>query len=215
MKVLFVGDGPHDAAVIPELARRLCPAIVEHETLFWRDVPRFNLKSGHRGYAGKIAAALVLSERRGYAGTVCVVDRDGDPDRAAAVEDGRTRGLLLVAASHRAACGVAVESIEAWTLGDAEAVAAELEIAVERVRQHYPRGVQIEQLKESSGKEEHRPKRLLARVCELGRRAPDADFRQSVAARTDPERLRCACPDGFAPFAAALVTAFGPVEPGA
>lgn len=210
MKVLFVGDGKHDRQVVPALARKLCPAIADDPaTLSWQDISRFS-SAAKRGYEGKVTAAILLSERQfGCVGTVCVVDQDGERERLGAVERGRLAGLALVDGNHRAACGVAVESIEAWTLGAPEAIAAELEVPVEQVHGEYPKGVAIEALKESSGKPEHRPKDLLAEVCKLGRRAPDADFRRAVAQRCEVEKLMKRCPEGFAPFAQSVRDAFG------
>ena len=208
MKVLVVGEGPHDQAVLPALVRKLCPQVEPAEFCRWTDVSRFG-HGARKGLAGKVLAAILIShQRRGYEGTVCVVDRDGDDTRAAALEQGRLAGLALVDSAHRAACGVAVESIEAWTLGAREALAEELSLPVERLHRSYPAGVHVEQLKESSGKPEHRPKTLLGQLCQLANQTDCGDLRRSVAERVDPETLRTACPKGFAPFAESLRSAF-------
>jgi hypothetical protein len=141
-------------------------------------------------------------------GTVVVTDRDADPDRRAALEAGVARARQLFP-GHPIAWGLAVESVEAWTLGSPDAIADELDVEIARVHGEYPRGVPVEALSERSGKEAHRPKRLLERIAQLASRDDSAEFREAVAERTDVAALESACPEGFAPFAGELRVAFG------
>jgi hypothetical protein len=114
-----------------------------------------------------------------------------------------------VSADHRAACGVAVESIEAWTLGAPEAIAAVLGEEPATIRVHY-KPHHAESFYQHSGKPEHRPKDLLGSLAQLGYRKPDAEFREEVALHTDVDALAAVCPRGFKPFAERLRAAFGP-----
>ncbi len=224
MKVLFIGEGPHEighrlgshdpfnpqpaGGVLPALARQVCPSIKEPLALKWSELPLFRPDVKRAGLAAKVAAAVLLSARRfGCAGTVCVHDRDRDDTRLPELLEGRERGLRTVASSHPVACGVAVESIEAWTLGAPTALAQTLKIDPKKVHAVYAAS-HAESFFEKSGKPDHRPKTLLQRVAESGNRNDDADFRAEVAERTDPAELERHCPDGFKPFAAALRTAF-------
>jgi hypothetical protein len=222
MKVLFVGDGKHDigkkeydptprlgGGTVGTLALIICPAITESIALAWREISRFNPACKH-GYAAKVSAAIVASSKRyGCDGTVCVVDHDRDPSRLPEMKKGQARGLQLVGDDHRVACGVAVESIEAWTLGARKSIAEELGQNEEDIRSIYPSGVHVEHLYENSGKEEHRPRAILKRIAKIGHREPDLEFREAVARRTDVQQLEKECPKGFKPFVDELRVAFG------
>src|SRR5262245_60587402 len=136
MKVLFIGEGPHDigqlgddpnspqkaAGVITVLARKVCPDIDEDSwALRWSRIVRFNPDAKKRRYHAKVSAAIVLSGRKyGCDGTICVADRDKDKNRLKEMEKGRESGLNSLGGPYPVVCGVAVESIEAWTLGSPE-----------------------------------------------------------------------------------------------
>ncbi len=218
MKVLFVGEGPHDIGhdtstpgarplpgVVQTLARRVCPQLAEDSpSMQWKDIPRFHPDRTRRGFGAKMkAAALRATHTLGCDGLVCVVDRDRDDRRA---HDLRIAAESL-ATPIPVAWGVAVESIEAWTLGVPDAMAEVLAVDVRRVRALLP-PKHIEALVESSGHAEHRPKEALTRIAALGHRESDREFRVDVAQRTDPSKLAEACPEGFAPFADRLRQAF-------
>lgn len=223
MKVLFVGEGNHDigpagessgrprpaTGVVPALARRVCPAIsAESIALAWHDISRFSPRA-RRGFEAKVAAAILLSARRfDCAGTICVNDRDGDETRLEGLCRGEMAGRLSVGASHATAVGEAVESIEAWTLGAPVPLADELGIPVERVRSALPKK-HVEALRESSEKEEHRPKAVLTRIAALANASDSTALRRAVAERTSVADLEAACPTGFAPFARNLRASFG------
>ncbi len=233
MKVLFVGEGNHDIGaaeaswgqprpargVVPVLAHRACPSIqikgvdstakkeADSIALSWHDIPRFSPK-GRKGFEARVAAAMLLSSRRfDCAGTVCVSDQDGDTDRPTALQRGKQTGLAQVGAHHAIAVGVAVESIEAWTLGAPEAIAEELDLPLARVQSALP-SKHVESLRESSGKDEHRPKALISRLAALVHREDSTALRCAVAARTNIDSLRRACPEGFDAFARELKNAF-------
>jgi hypothetical protein len=224
LKVLFVGEGNHDIGpsgeawgqprpargVVPVLARRVCPSIdAASVALPWRELSRLS-PNARKGLEAKVAAAITISARRfGCEGTVCVSDRDRGLDRLEALNRGKRRGLEVLGAPHTAAVGVAVESVEAWTLGAPQAIAEELGISADRVRAALP-AKHVEALSESSGNEDHRPKALIDRIASLARQRDGTAFRCAVAERTEVEALRAACPEGFGPFADELRAAFGP-----
>jgi len=224
VKALFIGEGGHDIGdsdpnphqprpargTIPTLARRICPEIgPESVALAWSEIRRFNPSAKKRGFPAKVAAAVLVAVRKfGCAGTVLVADRDRDSSRQGELQEVSARARELFPA-HPTAWGLAVESIEAWTLGVPDKIAEELGVDVQLVQQQYPRGVHVESLFESSGKPEHRPKPLLERIANLNHRTDSTEFREAVAERTDMASLAQACPVGFAPFAEQLREAFG------
>lgn len=226
MKVLFVGDGRHDVGrddgvsnepqraggVVPALSRRVYPGIGADSIAFkWKDIPRF--QPGKKGYAGKVPAAVLKARQHGCMATVCVVDRDRDEGRHEQLEDGIQAARRLLP-DHRVVCGVAVESIEAWTLGAPETLAAELGLSPDQIRKAYAPS-KVEDFCETSGKEEYRPKALLARIAKLAKREDDVALREAVAERTDVDALERACPKGFGAFAKDLREALkAPVSQG-
>lgn len=214
MKVLFVGDGRHDigpavfaphprpaAGVVSALCRQINPQIsTDSVSLAWRDISTMN--RAKRGLEHKLVAAKELAVRHGCLGTIAVADRDG-PQGASRLDElnnGRSRSHSNDSPVHPISVGIAVESIEAWTLGDAQAIATVLEVSVEAVRQCY-RESKVEELYEQSGKAELRPKGILERVAEIKHRKPDVAFRVEVANQTDLGTLERNCPNGFAAFA--------------
>jgi hypothetical protein len=218
VKVLFVADGKHDigapelpvneaypaGGVIPVLARNAAPKIEAGSlALRWAEIPRLDPAGKKKGYAAKARAAVLIARRRyGCEGGVFVVDQDGkDEDRVGELKAASTPSFPV-------ACGAAVNSIEAWTLGAPEAIAAELGLKEEAVRAAYP-SKHVEDLLETSGKEELRPKGLLERIARLAHRHDGTAFRVAVAHRTDVAALARACPRGFAPFLAELRALFG------
>jgi hypothetical protein len=161
-----------------------------------------------RGYEAKVRAALLQIDRGVLPvdGLVCVVDEDNDPDR---------RGLpdsIHVHASERCpiAAGVAIRSIEAWTLGARTALAQVLGAKKNLIEKTCSSG-HIEEFYESAADPSRRPKHILQRLAEeLGHVKDSLELREEIASLTDPDELCEACPLGFAPFAAALRAAFGP-----
>ena len=223
MKVLFIGEGRHDigdsspnsnlprpaGGTIPTLAARVCAVVWSDSiALAWREIQRFNPEAKKRGFPAKVTGAALLGARKfDCAGCVCVTDRDTDENRGLELQEGanRARGLFPGLAL---ATGLAIESVEAWTLGAPEAIAAELEMETDEVKKQLPRGIHVEELCERSGKEEHRPKLLLERIAALKHRSDSTEFRQAVAEQTDIGALERTCPKGFQPFAAELRAAF-------
>lgn len=227
-RVLFVGDGKHDIGapdwptdepfpargVVPHLAERV--AAIDRAgslALSWSHpkLTRFRPKNRPQrthGYEAKVRAAQLQIERGAIAvdGLVCVVDEDNDPERHRlpdAVHAHATESCPI-------AFGVAVRSIEAWTLGARTALARVLGASPEALRRACP-SEHVEKLYEGTGDPTRRPKTVLSRLAsELGRTKDSLEWREEIAACTDPAELSAACPAGFAPFAAALRQAFSP-----
>jgi hypothetical protein len=223
VNVLFVGEGSNDigcadyspnqprsaGGVVPTLARKLCPLIGDSLAIRWTEITRFSKGKVRRGFAAKVAAAMLLSQAHGCSGTICVLDCDGCPERLDELQEGKERGAAALGGTHPTACGIAVESIEAWTLGDRQAIAQELAVSEPDVSGLYPRGKKVEELRESSKQENYRPKALLKRIAQLGHREDSTAFRQAIAERTDIARLEHFCPRGFEPFAEEVRREFG------
>lgn len=235
MRVLLVGEGKHDVGaagadtqappdqrkmggVVGTLVRKQCPAIAaDSPARLWREIPRYGRgwPGKPHGYAGKVAAAIILAERTLRTdGIICVLDRDGEDQRAGEMEQGRQRGQEQVRPGFRVVCGLAVESIEAWTLGAKSALAEELGLPVGALAKLYPPGVGIEELSEKSQKSERRPKALLEKLASRANRRDGSELREAVAERSDFAELAKNCPSGFAGFATALRAVFIDALPG-
>lgn len=218
-RALFVGDGKHDIGgpewptgepfpargVVPHLAERV--AIFDRansRALRWSDIPR--LSASKKGYLHKLRAAQLLAQRHGLDTVVAVVDEDNDPSRRDLIDAARAE-----ASGVPAVMGVAVRSIEAWTLGAVTALAAELRTTATRLRSKY--AAPVEQLYEGSQKPELRSKQLLKALAdELAHRPDCLELREAVAAATDIDELCHHCPAGFARFVADLRAHF-PARP--
>ena len=221
MKVLFVGEGPHDVGrdtggsqpwqaggVVTGLARRVCPSIDEAVALSWRDLSRFTPRR-RSDLAAKVAAAILVSSSRfGCEGTVCVADSDRHPERIAELREGRARGLNAINKPHRVVCGLAVESIESWTLGAQDALSGVIGVPLADIQNEY-QAHDAESFYQNSDKESQKPKDLLQRLAELGGMVDCQTLREDIASQTNVEALMRACPRGFGPFAKELIAEFG------
>jgi hypothetical protein len=230
LKILFVGEGSHELGAaqpgygprpatgpVPVLARRICPLLRQvHLGIRWAEIGLFSLNRKQldrdirkSGYQTKAKRAVLLSAIAFKCnGTICIADADTAPkDCLEQIRQGQTEGLETVGGHHGAACGVAFQSIDAWTLGARTALAVVLGVTVEALRQYYP-AKHIEELTNQSGKEEHRPKAILEQIASSHGRPADTDFRTAVAERTEIEELEKECPKGFKPFADDVRRAF-------
>ncbi len=220
MKILFVGEGSGDIGkaehelsprpargAVAVLARKACPKISRDSVAIqWIQIKLYSSKT-RNGFAAKVAAAMVLAAQRfGCDGTICVADKDRDNDRLTAMEEGIAKGHNALG-THPTVCAVAVQSIEAWTLGVPEAIAGVLDVPLEDIRGLYPHPG-VEDYYQRSGKAESRPKDLLDRIATLGHSADSTQLREDVAERTEIEALVKACPEGFRPFADKLQSVF-------
>lgn len=220
-RVLFVGDGKHDIGAPewptddPYPARGVVPHLVERtaeidrtnsRALRWSEVTR--LSPTKKGYEHKLRAAQLLAVRHGLDAVVAVVDEDNDPTRHELIDTARTHAI-----GAPAIMGVAVRSIEAWTLGAPTALASALGTTPAQLKSAGPT-CPIEQLYDGSGKPELRSKPLLDRLAKtFAHRSDSLELREDVAASTDIAELCKHCPTGFAPFADALRAHFGAHTP--
>lgn len=198
MKLLFVGDGKHDVGnpgfglqprpvggVVFTLARRICSRIAEDSTaMYWRELSVLPQGKKAKGWADRVESAIVLSHQFGCQGTICVIDRDGKPERQQHLEDGRQRGLEVVGTGHLVVCGIAVQSIESWTLGDPDALASVLDLEVKALQEFYKVG-DVESFYNLSGKPEHRPKDILKRIAERANQTDTTELRGRIAEAAD------------------------------
>ena len=221
MRVLFVGDGNHDIGpgdgterprrargVIPILSEKVVPSISasESKSLTWREIRSFPPsgrqrrpgRGGSSGYERRARLAATIAKVRQLDAVICVVDEDGDDTRLGRLQrcrvepDGRGSPPVPIA------CGAVVRTIEAWSLGAPHAIAEVLGVHIDRVRQHIPK--KVETLNPNSGKPERRSKTILAKLAELGNRQDNIGFREDIAIHTNVNKLKKACPVGFAPF---------------
>lgn len=220
MKLLFVGEGPHDigspdfpqpprkaTGVLFILARKICPAIDTGSlAYFWQELEILNREKKGSIDAARVAKAIVLAAHHGCAGTVFVLDEDKHPLKE--LEKGVERGLAVVGL-HPTAVGVAVKTIEAWMLGTPSALAAVLRKTVAEVTQEYKPHA-VEEMHPNSGKPEKRSKDLLAKIAKSGHRNDDTPFREEIAENADIDELKRHCKEGFKPFAERLLDEFGP-----
>jgi hypothetical protein len=223
MKVLFVGEGPHDvgssefapkpqqaSGVVPCLSRKVCPDIgIDSVAFYWREIPVLNREKKKRGFAAKVASAIVLSNKYQCQGTICVTDRDGDETRLGSMEEGIERGKSVVGNEHRVVCGVAVESVESWTLGAPVAMASVLNEPKANILKFYA-PTAVEEFNQCSGKQEKRPKHLLKSIAEGKHKKDCVEWREEIANATDLDELCENCKIGFEPFRRKLVATFGP-----
>lgn len=192
--------------VLPVLARKVAPGIEpEGLAVRLREITRLSpIKKS--GLDAKAKGAVLLARKHGCEGLVIVADQDGKLDEKR-LDQLQSCASFAEGQGVRVAVGLAVESIEAWSLGDPRAIANVLGVDEGAVRRLYPRK-HIEELLENSGKEEHRPKPLMQRLAQLGGRSDGTDLRVEIAGQTDVEVLEAACPLGFALFANSIRSAF-------
>lgn len=212
MKILFVGEGRHDigassfapqprtaSGVVATLSRKIRPMISgESVALSWTEISL--LSRSKKGLEHKLVAARELVKRHGCDGIIAVIDQDGDGARIQSLKVGQQRIASDVMNSYPVAVGVAIESIEAWTLGDPDAVGTVVNSSREEVLRHYKLS-RVESYYERSGDVSRRPKRILELIAALIHTEASETFRREVAELTDIATLERVCPNGFAPFA--------------
>jgi hypothetical protein len=226
-KVLLVGEGASDIGDIarrhsegrePEgflqpLLRKMVGGQVELELEGRRIayLPRDPRKKSRAGrlQAENAARALALASVFGMNALVLAFDVDKTPGETPTRVEGRRRLRDLRASAERGfaqvreddpaaadiytALAVPLRMIEAWALGDRAALAALLGVAPKELRYGTPEGLWGDEADEDA---DH-PKRIWRR---LTKECP-IEFAE-IGAAADPEALREACPDSFAPFAA-------------
>ncbi|MCA9623279.1 MAG: hypothetical protein KC731_29870 [Myxococcales bacterium] len=154
----------------------------------------------------KVLAAVRHARLAGLDAVVFVHDADRRRSLIAMkLEKGRAKTLARIPGA-RVVTGVAVETTEAWTLGARRAIAAVVGDSVDVIAELVPSDV--ETLSPKSGKPA-RASKALVELLAARANLSHIEFVEAVAAATDPAELRERCPEGFAPFAAAVEGEFG------
>ena len=181
MRVLVVGEGPHEERALPVLVRRLHPAVTETPFDYVRNGRRVHGKGA--GLFKKAVGWMLDAAIRHCDALVFLTDEDGDHSRLRQMDEAQQwRGSDIPRA-----CGVAIRTFDAWFLADETALQVVLGGRVDR--QPDP---------EQTTDPKARCKGLLeqsSQVNSLG------DLYGQVAQRTAIDTLSARCPKGFAPFA--------------
>ncbi|MDA1162142.1 MAG: hypothetical protein O3B13_03480 [Planctomycetota bacterium] len=129
MKLLFVADGPRDAASLPGLVRSILEREIQAEFTQWA-----HLRTGGRGYERKLKFAAAQTRSRGLNGLIAVVDQDRDRRNERRKSLTNARQELADSGKFVAiAVGVAIPHVDAWLLDDVAAVRTGLHLPVETV----------------------------------------------------------------------------------
>lgn len=128
IRLLFVGDGPRDAATNPPIARTVTGGEFDAESMTWRDI-RLH---GEKGFDRKLLFILQMERSLRRAGVVATVDQDKSRGRHRLDSLRRARDL------HRqketplpCAIGCADPHGEAWLLDDPVAVRTGLSLGTD------------------------------------------------------------------------------------
>lgn len=187
----------------------MVPTISDESASYrWKDIPVLDKRDKRRGWAAKVKRAIALASRKGFDATICVVDEgQRESGRLAEMREGVELGLTLADTSHKVALGVAVRTIEAWTLGAPTALCSVLHIDQERLREVYDER-HVEDFHPDSGRPEYRSKEHIDRLAELCGEQDSTAFRVRIAEATSVKELEHRCPKGFKPFADQLRATF-------
>ncbi len=231
MKILFVAEGDHELGkagglhpphtargVLFTLVRKIVPNITDGLALRWTEISLFPINRSKldrdlkkKGLDIKVKRAVLLSALVfGCDGTICVVDGDtAANDCLATMAIGREEAFKILVRSVPVVFGVAMLSIEAWTLGARQAIADCLGVPLATIGAEYPKRKHIEELFATSGIESNRPKNVLRRIVALAHCNDSTELREAIAEATSIAEPKRECPKGFAPFVDELMRAFG------
>ncbi len=213
MTILVCGEGPNDigrpdrlaeTGAVLTLVRRI---LGDQDWLTFRTVRPVRVHGSRRRTDPPGLKALSLrvvrlageAARDGLDGLIVVVDRDGDARKQGWLDQGReaaTDGLRIVAR-------VAIETLEAWLMGDPSAFV--------RLGLREPPG-RPEDLPGGGSSARH-PKRVLRELL-VGLPGSNTERYEQLAGELDLSTVAATCPASFAPFHQPLRTAFpGPTGP--
>jgi len=203
--------------VLPILALNILKAYLGFEPFFKipepEKLPRYHEypdgrtppgRMGAGGYAMRVRLAMINAKAFSYDGVIAVVDRDGkcNKDRIKELREGRDRaheyGSLIPCA-----LGVAIETIEAWILGDREALKQGLGFSPARPVAH------PEKIWGNEGSGNHPKDRIRDLFAQDDSERSDPEMVRDVVSLADPATLKRTCPAGFAPFAEEVETNIG------
>ncbi len=193
MRILVVSEGVHelggdslDGALLTLSSRLLNfneNVSFEREKVSSPKV-RLHAQPGQGGRYKKRALGWIrLAKREGYDAIVLVIDQDGDEERKQQFDQAQEDHRLPLPR----ALGVAIKMFDAWMLADEQALSEVL-------------GMHIDPLPnpESEGDPKGKCESLRNEArLQLSLR----EMYAAIAERTDMEKLKARCPNGFAPFA--------------
>lgn len=202
MRILFVGDGPRDKAVVPRLTERVLSVVIADQFRDWKSLRLHKSGTGGR-YVRKLRYAVRVARDGNVSGIVAVVDADRAKrrERLKQLQDGRKldRASLL---QFPTAVGEAVPHVDAWLLDDPQAIRRALGL---------PANVSIPTVRTSKS-----PKRdlneLIDQSSQLGNSV--SDVLAAIARLFDPTRCHHQSETGFKSFVADVSGEIGPVVKG-
>ncbi len=193
MRVLIVSEGEHElgddsleGALVTLVSRLL--NLNENVSFERKKVSspevRQHTQQGKGGRYEKRALGWIrLAERDGYNAIILVIDQDGDEERKQQFD--RAQDDLRLSLPR--ALGVAIKTFDAWMLADEQALSGVLETRIDSLPNP-----------ESESDPKGRCKELRDTAhSQLSLR----EMYAAIAERTNMERLKDRCPNGFAPFA--------------
>lgn len=209
VRVLFVGEGSHDVGaraarggahatpggVLFAIAQRISPVVAfEAQATTWTAAAR-----GARGYADKVRLLDLRAQVDDIDLVVTLIDRDDDARKLQTIERAARQTQVPFV------CAEAVRVIEAWTLGDPEAIARHTGNA--NAARHIAGSISggVESLAGTDAKS------LLRAV--LGSHRDVTSSCVLIAQHADVGVLCANCPKGFRPFADKLAKATGVAPP--
>lgn len=185
MRVLIVSEGRNELdGALETLVRR---SIGPKDVLFETDkISRAGIGhihgKGQRLYK-KVLAWFRHAERQGFNAIVLLTDRDGDPSRVPAMDNAQASDFKAIPR----ACGIAIESFDAWMLADEKALSHVLGCTVQR----QPDPETMPDAKSSCiTLIDNSPRSLGLSLCYL-----------ALTEALDLDQLATRCPNGFQVFA--------------
>lgn len=168
-------------------------------------LPRNRLRGATNVLTHKAAAAAAIAETQGADILVIVTDLDGrsaqrDRRQARRMLEVKRRALRQGVKGFTSAVGVPCRTVEAWALGDLNALKMLFGDGVDAV----PAGSPEDLWGGSRDADSNHPKQVLRRV--VGRKATTDDL-NAIAEASDLAVLRDRCPMSFDPFATDLAAA--------
>lgn len=189
-KLLFVGDGERDKAMLPPMVARILGAPVEPEFDSWA-----RLNDGGRGYGRRLRYQMIRARDRACSGVVAVVDRDRDRrgNRIRSLCESRDAEKLKVNYTPTAV-GEAIPHGEAWLLDDPKAV---------RTGMQLPTDAEVPRWRERDN-----CKSILEAIFEACPRCADEPLAvwADIASNIDPVRYQHSRDTGFEAFQADVGT---------
>lgn len=191
MRVLVVSEGEYelgddslDGALVTLASRLLNENVSFERKKVSSPEVRQHTQQGKGGRYEKRALGWIrLAEREGYDAIILVIDQDGDEERKQQFDRAQDDPRFPLPR----ALGVAIKTFDAWMLADEQALSEVLETHIDPLPNP-----------ESDSDPKNRCGSLRdAAHSQLSLR----EMYAAIAERTNMERLKDRCPNGFAPFA--------------